>query len=225
MLFIPTDPDLTIFTAIFFTDFKNSLIFEGLSTHSIIISLFFVLWIFKNSFFEKLSIIFLSILLSSILTNTTGAQLDQSAAEIRITVSGANNAVYVLDAPPDGNIAGGASFAVTQTINLINPGANSFAVEVYLDASPGTIVDSDFASITVIPNSVSNNLVKKCSKSLNLDIKITENINEAEVILGLKSHLKDNLLLVLSAKRLGIPIYSIQKNTIPQITQILSDIA
>jgi len=73
--------------------------------------------------------------------------------------------------------------------------------------------------------SVSNNLVKKCSNSLNLDIKITENINEAEVILGLKSHLKDNLLLVLSAKRLGIPIYSIQKNTIPQITQILSDIA
>jgi hypothetical protein len=33
------------------------------------------------------------------------------------------------------------------------------------------------------------------------------------------------LLLVLSAKKLGIPIYSIQKNTIPQITQILSDIA
>jgi stage III sporulation protein SpoIIIAA len=73
--------------------------------------------------------------------------------------------------------------------------------------------------------SFSNNLVKKCSNSLNLDIKITENINEAEVILGLKSHLKDNLLLVLSAKKLGIPIYSIQKNTIPQITQILSDIA
>ena len=82
---------------------------------------------------------------------------------------------------------------------------------------------SDVVSIYIY--SVSNNLVKKCSNSLNLDIKITENINEAEVILGLKSHLKDNLLLVLSAKRLGIPIYSIQKNTIPQITQILSDIA
>ena len=82
---------------------------------------------------------------------------------------------------------------------------------------------SDVVSIYIY--SVSNNLVKKCSNSLNLDIKITENINEAEVILGLKSHLKDNLLLVLSAKKLGIPIYSIQKNTIPQITQILSDIA
>jgi len=82
---------------------------------------------------------------------------------------------------------------------------------------------SDVVSIYIY--SVSNNLVKKCSNSLNLNIKITENINEAEVILGLKSHLKDNLLLVLSAKKLGIPIYSIQKNTIPQITQILSDIA
>ena len=79
--------------------------------------------------------------------------------------------------------------------------------------------------VSIFTYSVSTNLVKKCSQSLNLDIKLTENMSEAEVILGLKSHLKDNLLLVLSAKKLGIPIYSIQKNTMPQITQILSDIA
>jgi hypothetical protein len=79
--------------------------------------------------------------------------------------------------------------------------------------------------VSIFTYSVSTNLVKKCSQSLNLDIKLTENMSEAEVILGLKSHLKDNLLFVLSAKKLGIPIYSIQKNTMPQITQILSDIA
>ena len=79
--------------------------------------------------------------------------------------------------------------------------------------------------ISIFTYSVSNNLVRKCSQSLSLDIKLTENMNEAEIVLGLKSHLKDNLLLVLSAKKLGIPIYSIQKNTMPQITQILSDIA
>lgn len=79
--------------------------------------------------------------------------------------------------------------------------------------------------ISIFTYSVSNNLVRKCSQSLSLDIRLTENMNEAEIVLGLKSHLKDNLLLVLSAKKLGIPIYSIQKNTMPQITQILSDIA
>tara|TARA_Y100000739_G_scaffold225736_1_gene232112 strand:- start:407 stop:1504 length:1098 start_codon:yes stop_codon:yes gene_type:complete len=79
--------------------------------------------------------------------------------------------------------------------------------------------------VSIFTYSVSNNLVRKCSQSLSLDIKLTENMNEAEIVLGLKSHLKDNLLLVLSAKKLGIPIYSIQKNTMPQITQILSDIA
>ena len=78
--------------------------------------------------------------------------------------------------------------------------------------------------VSIFTYSVSNNLVKKCSQSLNLDVKLTENINEAEIVLGLKSHLKDNLLLVLTAKKIGIPIYSIQKNTMPQITQILSDI-
>ena len=79
--------------------------------------------------------------------------------------------------------------------------------------------------VSIFTYSVSNNLVRKCSQSLSLDIKLTENMNEAEIVLGLKSNLKDNLLLVLSAKKLGIPIYSIQKNTMPQITQILSDIA
>jgi hypothetical protein len=84
---------------------------------------------------------------------------------------------------------------------------------------------NDVRVFSIYTYSVSNNLVKKCSKSLNISIRLTENINEAEVILGLKSHLKDNLLLVLSAKKLGIPIYSIYKNTMPQITQILSDIS
>jgi hypothetical protein len=60
---------------------------------------------------------------------------------------------------------------------------------------------------------------------LNLKVNLTDDIKEAEIVLGLKSHLKDNLLFVLTAKKLGIPIYSIQKNTIPQITQILSDIS
>ena len=87
------------------------------------------------------------------------------------------------------------------------------------------IIQSKSNAVSIYTYSVSNNLVKKCSQSLNLDVKLTENINEAEVVLGLKSHLKGNLLLVLSAKKLGIPIYSIQKNTMPQITQILSDIA
>ena len=86
-------------------------------------------------------------------------------------------------------------------------------------------VQSNSDKISVYTYSVSKNLVKNCSKSLNLDINLTENIDEAQIILGLKSHLKDNLGLVLKAKRLGLPIYSIQKNTLPQIIQILSDIA
>ena len=42
---------------------------------------------------------------------------------------------------------------------MIKPGGNSFSVEVYLDADPSTIIDSDFASIEVTANPVSNNLL------------------------------------------------------------------
>jgi len=85
---------------------------------------------------------------------------------------------------------------------------------------------SDLSSkiTSIYTYSVSKNLVKKCSQSLRLNIKLTEKINEADIIVGLKSHLKDNLVFVLSAKKLNIPIYSINKNTVPQITQVLSDI-
>ena len=86
-------------------------------------------------------------------------------------------------------------------------------------------IQANLNTILIYTYSVSNNLVKTCSKSLNLDITLTENIDEAQIILGLNSHLRDNLGLILNAKKLGIPIYSIQKNTLPQITQILSDIA
>ena len=95
---------------------------------------------------------------SAVLTNNTGAQLDTSSATIRITVSGANSGTYIIDAP-GGNIANTKSFAVTQTINMIKPGSNSFAVEVYLDNDPSTIIDSDYASIEVTANPVSNNLL------------------------------------------------------------------
>ena len=93
------------------------------------------------------------------------------------------------------------------------------------EANSSKIIQTKSNVVSIFTYSVSNNLVRKCSQSLSLDIELTEDMNEADIVLGLKSHLKDNLLLVLSAKKLGIPIYSIQKNTMPQITQILSDIA
>jgi stage III sporulation protein SpoIIIAA len=99
------------------------------------------------------------------------------------------------------------------------------ALDSQRENNSSKMVQSKPNVVSIFTYSVSNNLVRKCSQSLSLDIKLTENMNEAEIVLGLKSHLKDNLLLVLRAKRLGIPIYSIQKNTMPQITQILSDIA
>ena len=93
------------------------------------------------------------------------------------------------------------------------------------EANSSKIIQTKSNVVSIFTYSVSNNLVRKCSQSLSLDIELTEDMNEADIVLGLKSHLKDNLLLVLSAKKLGIPIYSIQKNTMPQITQILSDIS
>ena len=50
---------------------------------------------------------------------------------------------------PVSDVQSQTSFTVTQTISMINPGPNTVTAEVYLDDSPGTIIDSKVAEITV----------------------------------------------------------------------------
>jgi stage III sporulation protein SpoIIIAA len=70
--------------------------------------------------------------------------------------------------------------------------------------------------------SVSSNLIIKCCKSLNLECMLTDNLNRAEFILGLKSHLKDNVNFISQVKNKELPIYVIKNNNIPEIKQIIT---
>lgn len=57
-----------------------------------------------------------------------------------------------------------------------------------------------------------------------LNLVLTNNIEEADYILGLQKHLKHNIELKILAKKLHIPIKSISSSTTPEITQILLSI-
>jgi len=73
--------------------------------------------------------------------------------------------------------------------------------------------------------SVSSNLIIKCCKSLNLEVMLTDNLNRADFILGLKSHLKDNVDFISQIKNKELPklpIYVIKNNNIPEIKQIIT---
>ena len=84
----------------------------------------------------------------TVFTNTSAVTLTTSSATLKITVIGTNSATYYKDMPAS-DVQSQTSFTVTQTISMINPGPNTVTAEVYFDDSPGTIIDSKVAEITV----------------------------------------------------------------------------
>jgi hypothetical protein len=67
-------------------------------------------------------------------------------------------------------------------------------------------------------------LIKKCSKPLKLKVSFTKNLADAQIIIGLSYHVKNNINILQYAKRNGTPIFMIQDNSTSQITQILSEV-
>ena len=72
--------------------------------------------------------------------------------------------------------------------------------------------------------SFSSNLVKEVIAKMGLKFLITKDIKKANFIIGLKKYLKDNLKLKKYIEQTNIPIYSVNKASIYQISKILSKI-
>jgi len=69
--------------------------------------------------------------------------------------------------------------------------------------------------------SVSNNFLKEVLSKIGVKFYLTNDITKASLILGLKKHLKKNLKLKNLAKQKKIPIYSLNKISIYQLTKFI----
>jgi hypothetical protein len=69
----------------------------------------------------------------------------------------------------------------------------------------------------VYPYAVSRHQLEQVVKTLNLPIALTKDIDSADVVLALRSHLKNHSKLRYIAKTRQIPIHTIKASTIPQI--------
>ena len=68
--------------------------------------------------------------------------------------------------------------------------------------------------------SLSNNLVKEAIYKLGIKFLLTKEIKKATIIVGSKSHLKQNLKLKKLAKQQKIPIYNVNKASLYQLTKL-----
>ena len=69
--------------------------------------------------------------------------------------------------------------------------------------------------------SISNNLVKEILLKMGFKFILTNKIRRAELIIGLKKHLKQNFKLTYIAKQRNIPIYSLNKISFYQVSKLI----
>ena len=69
--------------------------------------------------------------------------------------------------------------------------------------------------------SLSNNLVKEAVSKLGIKLVLTKEIKKASLIIGLKKHLKQNIKLKKLALQYGIPIYTVNRGSVYQLTKLI----
>ncbi|MEO1148614.1 MAG: R3H domain-containing nucleic acid-binding protein, partial [Cyanobacteria bacterium J06638_22] len=71
--------------------------------------------------------------------------------------------------------------------------------------------------IHVYPYAVSRHQVEQVIRTMNLPVVVTKDLDEADAVLALRSHVKNHSKLRHLAKHRQVPIYTIKSNTVPQI--------
>jgi stage III sporulation protein SpoIIIAA len=73
----------------------------------------------------------------------------------------------------------------------------------------------------IYPYGVSRHQLEQVIRVLNLPVALTKDMDSADAVLGLRSHVKNHGKLRSIAKARQVPIYAIKASTIPQITRAL----
>ncbi len=75
--------------------------------------------------------------------------------------------------------------------------------------------------LIIYPYSLSNNLLKEVLLQMRFKFVLTNEIRKANLIIGLKKHLKQNFKLVTLAKQKNIPIYSLNQVSFYQVSKLI----
>ena len=76
-------------------------------------------------------------------------------------------------------------------------------------------------NLVIYSYSLSYNLIKEVISKLEVNLILTKEVKKASLIVGLKSHLKQNQKLQRLAKQKNIPIYGINRSSIYQVAKLI----
>lgn len=75
--------------------------------------------------------------------------------------------------------------------------------------------------LVIYPYSLSNNLLKEVLLKMKVKFVLTNDIQKASLIIGLKKHVKQNFKLTYLAKQKNIPIYSLNQISFYQVSKLI----
>jgi nucleoside-triphosphatase THEP1 len=75
--------------------------------------------------------------------------------------------------------------------------------------------------LIIYPYSLSNNLLKEVLSKMDFKFILTNEIRKADLVIGLKKHLKQNFRLIKLAKQKDIPIYSLNEVSFYQVSKLI----
>ena len=79
-------------------------------------------------------------------------------------------------------------------------------------------------NLKIYPYSIPLPLIKKAANLIGFEPFFTKDISEATIIIGLQKHIRENIKINRFSEKYNLPIYTVNKLTVPQITQILYNI-
>ena len=78
--------------------------------------------------------------------------------------------------------------------------------------------------LKIYPYSIPLPLIKKAANLIGFEPFFTKDISDATIIIGLQKHTRENIKINRFSEKYNLPIYTVNKLTVPQITQILYNI-
>jgi len=79
-------------------------------------------------------------------------------------------------------------------------------------------------AVRVYPYGVGQNRLRQAARSLQVPVRLVDDVNEADVLMTLKSYYRKRPQPITYAERLGVPVFVLRSNTVTQMESSLADI-
>lgn len=104
---------------------------------------------------------------------------------------------------------------------LLNDSLTAAYVDADLTGQLSTGPNGEDLPLHIYPYGIGRHQLEQVVQTLNLPIVLTKDIDSADAVLALRSHLKNHSKLRLLAKNRQLPIHAVKSNSIPQIVRSL----